>query len=341
MLANRQVAAAYDGVARGSVELHRVRSYRAGDRLATRLLAMLAARMLPSRAARDVPTGLDVVHYPVTVPIPATRAPTVVTIHDLLHHELPAALPFAERRLRRWSYDGPARSATVVVAVSEHAKATIVERLGVDQDRVEVVHHGIDHERFRPDAESAPAGLGLPDRFVVYPANLWPHKNHARLIEALARVPDGELALVLTGSDYGRLGALRSRADALGVADRVRHLGYVPDAALPAIYRRARAMVFPSLFEGFGTPPLEAMACGCPVAASDRGALAEICGDAAAPLDPEDPDSIAAAIERVTGDEALRERLSAAGLKRAASFTWKAAADSHRAIYARAAKGPA
>src|SRR5439155_195 len=95
--------------------------------------------------------------------------------------------------------------------------------------------------------------------------------------------------------------------------------------------QRARAMVFPSLFEGFGTPPLEAMACGCPVAASDRGALAEICGDAAAPLDPEDPDSIAAAIERVTGDEALRERLRAAGLERAARFTWKAAADSHRA----------
>ena len=340
MLANRHVAAAYGELARGAVELHEVRSYRAGDRLSTRLAAMLAARALPARAASDVPRGLDVVHYPVTVPIPRTDAPTVVTVHDLLHHEVPGALSFPERRLRRWSYDESARSATVVATVSEHAKATIVDRLGIDPGRVEVVHHGIDHERFTPndaDDDVASKRLALPSRFVLYPANIWPHKNHERLLEGLAACDDRDVALVLTGETYGRLRPLLQRARELGVDGRVTHLGYVPAALLPVLYRRASAVVFPSLFEGFGTPPLEAMACGCPVACSMRASLAELCGDAVLPLDPESPDSIGAAIEGILSDEPLRSRLRSAGIERAASFTWIASAARHRAIYARAA----
>ena len=117
----------------------------------------------------------------------------------------------------------------------------------------------------------------------------------------------------------------------------MRHLGYLEPEALPAVYRAARAMAFPSLYEGFGTPPLEAMACGCPVASSTRGALAEVCGDAVLPFEPDSIESIAAAIEAVGFDDELRDRLRIAGLERAQGFSWEAAAARHTAIYARVA----
>ena len=139
---------------------------------------------------------------------------------------------------------------------------------------------------------------------------------------------------MLTGQPYGREGILAGR-------ERVRHLGHVPAERLPAILRGAEAMVFPSLFEGFGLPPLEAMACGVPVAASDRGAVGEVAGDAALAFDPTDTEAIAAAIERVTSDEALRARLRERGLQRAARFTWAACADAHLAAYRAAGLGGA
>ena len=116
--------------------------------------------------------------------------------------------------------------------------------------------------------------------------------------------------------------------------DRVRHLGHVPHDTLAPLLRSATGLVFPSLYEGFGAPPVEAMACGCPVAVSDRGSLPEVTGDAALLFDPESPPSIAAAMTRLMEDEAERERLREAGLRRAAGYTWAAAAERHRAIYA-------
>jgi alpha-1,3-rhamnosyl/mannosyltransferase len=118
----------------------------------------------------------------------------------------------------------------------------------------------------------------------------------------------------------------------------VHHLGYLPAGDVPALYRRATALVFPSLYEGFGAPPLEAMACGLPVAASDAGALQEVCGQAALSFDPRDTDAIAAALERIAADDALRERLSEAGLLRARLFGWRASAHAHARAYARAAR---
>lgn len=339
VLANRHVMASYGDYRRGPVDLHEVRSYRPGDRDSTRALAMVAAAIAPGRAARDVPADLDLLHLPVTVPIPKTGHPRVVTVYDLQHHELPSGFPRAERLLRRWSYDGAARKATLVVTTSEHSRGRLVELVGVPRDRIEVVYMGIDHARFKPageDDERVLEGLDLPERFVVYPANLWPHKNHARLLTALGGTDSDELALVLTGQTYGRERALYEQAERAGVRDRVRHLGFVPAAAVPALYRRARGMVFPSLYEGFGSPPLEAMACGCPVAAAGSGSLGEICGDAALRLDPEDPGSIAAAVERLDHDEALRDRLRQAGLQRAAAFTWGHAAERHLELYRRA-----
>lgn len=333
VLANRHVMDAYGEYQRGPVALRHVASYRPGDGRATRLLAMGVARAFPRRAARDVPPGLDVLHLPVTVPIPSLDVPTAISVYDVQHHELPQLFSRGERLFRRWAYDGAARSADLVITTSEYSRQRLREYVGAE--RVEVVHMGIDLERFTlepgPDDERLLAELDLPDEYVVYPANLWPHKNHERLLDAFARVAHERLELVLTGATYGRENQL------LAGRERVRHLGFIPHPAVPALFRRARAMVFPSLYEGFGAPPLEAMACGCPVASSTRGSLAEMCGDAVLAFDPEEPAAIAAAIERVATDEALRERLAALGPTHAAGFTWEAAAARHVELYERIA----
>jgi glycosyltransferase involved in cell wall biosynthesis len=341
VLANRHVQAAYRDRVGGPVELHGVRSYRSGTGTASRALAMAYAAALPRRAARGVPAGLDVLHLPVTVPIPRLDVPTVVTLHELQQHDRPDEVGRAERLYRRWAYDGSARRADVTIAITHYLKDRLVEHLGLDADRVEVVHLGVDLERFDPaagerDAEVR-AGLGLERRYVFYPANAWPHKNHTRLIEAFARVGDHELELVLAGQPYGRLPELQGLARRAGVGDRVRHVGHLSRDDLPAVYRGAQATVFPSLYEGFGLPPLEAMACGCPVASSLRHSLAEVCGAAALELDPEDPSSIAGAIEAVTSDHALRRRLVARGPDHAGGFSWRRAADRHTEVYRRAA----
>ena len=308
VFANRFVAAAYGEYGRGPVSLHHVRSYRAGNSVPTRALAMSAARALPWLAARDVPP-VDVVHYPVTVPIPRSRRPTVVTVHDLQHHDLPQFFSRAERVYRRWAYDGAARSATMVVTTSEYTRRRVVELLEIPPERVEAVPHGLDARLFTPaasDDEALLAQLDLPERFVVYPANLWPHKNHDRLVEALAAQRERDVHLVLTGQPWGRLEQLMDRAARLGVEARVRHLGYMEQATLSAVYRGARAMVFPSLYEGFGAPPLEAMSCGCPVAASLSGSLRELCEGAVLELDPESVESIADGLDRIVADDDLR-----------------------------------
>jgi glycosyltransferase involved in cell wall biosynthesis len=289
---------------------------------------MTFAALAPQIAARDVPPGIDVVHYPVTIPIPRiVDATRIVSLNDVQHHELPEFFSPPERRFRTLAYDRAARRADHVLTLSEHAREQIVERLGIQPNDVTAIPCAVDHDRFTPEPDEQDARLAdLPERFVLYPANLWPHKNHERLLRAFDVVGAEDLDLMLTGQTYGRpLPGRRS--------PRVRHLGHLPFAQLPALYRRATAMVFPSLFEGFGMPLVEAMACGCPVAASGRGAIAEVCGDAALMFDPTEEDAIADAIRRIISDGALRARLRDAGVARAATFRWRDVAERHVAVY--------
>jgi len=316
------------------VPMHVVSSYRTGDSTLTRLLAMTFAGIAPRLVGRDVPKDIDLVHYPVTVPIPRVDgAAVVVSLNDLQHHEMPEFFSVPERRYRGWAYDNAARRADEVLTLSEHSRAQIVERLGIPADRVTAIPCAVDHERFSPEPDEHDLAIDLPPRFLLYPANLWRHKNHARLLRAFARADVTDLHLVLTGQTYGR--PLPGLAD-----ERVHHLGHVPFEHLPALYRRTTATVFPSLFEGFGMPLVEAMASGCPVAASARGVIAETCGDAALLFEPEDEEAIAEAIRRIVEDDGLRERLRADGLARAAGFRWDDVAARHLEIYRRASVRP-
>jgi glycosyltransferase involved in cell wall biosynthesis len=270
--------------------------------------------MLRGRLRRE--TGLDVLHYPLTVPVPRSTSPTVVTLHDLQHVDLPHLFSRSERAFRSVAYDGAARRAASVIVPSEFVRGRVVEALGIDADRVQAIAHGIDHERFHPGDEPR-------EPFLLYPARPWAHKNHTRLFEALALIrrerPD--LRLVLTGE--GSYGALPKGVDARG---------RVSGEELAGLYRRAAALVFPSLYEGFGQPPLEALASGCPVACSDLPALREVCGDAAVYFDPYAAESIAAATLGAIDREAP------SGIGRAAQFTWEASARAHDAVYANATK---
>ncbi len=284
-----------------------------------RILGM-ALSAFRSRAVKTELETVDVVHYALTVPIPATKVPTVVTLHDVQHRDLPEFFGPARRSFRRVAYDRATRSASSVIVTSEFVRARAVELLELDPAAVHVIPHGVNHTLFRPgDEEREP--------FLLYPARPWPHKNHVRLFEAFAalRKTRPQLRLVLTGGGLERLGSL---------PDGVERWGVVPAAELASLYRRAAVTVFPSLYEGFGLPPLEAMASGCPVAAANTAAIPEICGDAAVLFDPLDPESIAAGI--LDADE-RRDEFREKGLARAAGFTWNETARLHEDAYIAAA----
>jgi glycosyltransferase involved in cell wall biosynthesis len=262
-----------------------------------------------------------VVHYPFTapVPLPAASAGVVVTLLDVQHLDLPGLFSRAERLYRRCLYDAAARRADVVVTISEFAKSRIVATLGIAPERIVVAPLGVDATEFEPN-------LGPREKLLLYPARGWPHKNHAALFEAFAflRAEDPELRLVLTGGALDGLRPLPAGVELRGLVGR---------SELRELYRSAAALVFPSLYEGFGLPPLEAMASGCPVAASNAGALPEICGDAAVLFDARRPEAIAAGVrEALARAGELRER----GLARARAFTWAACADAHVRAYRQA-----
>ena len=293
--------------------------YRASTTVPGRLRAMASATLRPGRLRTRLDEA-DVVHFPLTVPVPPVARPTVVTLLDVQHLDLPHLFSRGERLFRRLAYDRGARRSARVVVISEWARGRVIERLGLDADRVHAIPLAVDHDRFSPH----PAVTREP--YLLYPARPWPHKNHARLFEALAlvRAQRPELRLVLTGVGH----------DATALPTGVETRGAVSAAELVDLYRRAAAVVVPSLYEGFGLPPLEAMACGCPVATSNAGSLPEVVGDAAVLFDPHDPAAIAGAI--VTALDRADE-LGPAGLARAARFTWDANARAHDHVYELAA----
>ena len=297
-----------------------VGDYRASTSMPGRIAAMTEGVVRGGRLRRRL-AGLDVVHFPLTVMIPRVATPpAVVTVLDLQHEVLPQFFSRAERAYRRAVYGWSIRESELVVTISEHAARAVVERYGIPEERVRPIHLGLDHTAFTPaDAERGD--------FLLYPARAWPHKNHERLFAAFAAVRDRhpELELVLTAYEGPTPSGVRS-------------LGHVSRDELVALYRTARGLVFPSLYEGFGQPPLEAMACGCPVASSNVASLPEVCGDAARLFDPTSVEEITDAVEEILARPA---EWSAKGIARAAGFSWEETARRHDDAYAAVAHGHA
>jgi glycosyltransferase involved in cell wall biosynthesis len=279
-----------------------------------RLLALGQASARPGPLRRRLDDAA-VAHFPLTIEVPRTSLPKVITLHDLQHLDLPALFPRAERAFRSVYWHRSLRRAERVITISAFVRDRAVASLGLDASRIRVVPLGVDHARLRP-------GAGPREPFLLYPARRWPHKNHERLFEAFAllRREHPGLRLVLTGG-----------GDFSGVPDGVEARGQVGVDELVGLLQRASALVFPSLYEGFGLPPLEAMACGCPVACSNAAALPEVVGDAARLFDPHEPRAIADAVLDVL---AAPEEWVARGLVRAQSFSWDSTARATDEVYA-------
>jgi glycosyltransferase involved in cell wall biosynthesis len=292
--------------------------------------------LLPRLAAR---AGVELVHSLASTAPLWGRFRRVVTVHDLIYARFPEAhsglrergmkvlVPWATRRSRR------------VIADSQSTREDLIELLGIGAERIDVVPLGLGSvRREKPLAEAETrARFELGERRVVLSLSAKrPHKNLGALIGALAEIPaEDRPLLVLPGYPTWHEQELRERAAAVGVAGDVRFLGWLTAAEIEGLWAIAEAFVFPSLYEGFGLPVLEAMARGVPVACSNASSLPEVAGEAALLFDPHDEHAIASALRELLGDRALAETMRARGLERVRAFTWERTARLTLSSYAR------
>ena len=273
---------------------------------------------------------VDIMHHPFTVLTPpGTGTPSVLTFWDMQHEFFPEFFSRQELHKRQRLYPAAAMEAERIIVSSGFTRDCLVERYGIPADKIEVIFTGYGPEYRVIDD---PAELQrirekyrLDRPFLFYPAATWPHKNHRNLLAALrilrdSRGFDGEL--ILSGIAMQSHGEITAEIARLGLTDSARILGYLPAGDLPLFYNLARMLVFPSLFEGFGIPLVEAMACGCPVVCSSTTSLPEVAGGAGLLFDPQTPEQIAEAVWSVWTDEARRCEMRAHGLERARNFTW-------------------
>ena len=283
----------------------------------------------------------DLYHAPHYVLPAGVRCPSVVTIHDCIHLMFPQYLPnrlaYAYARAQMWS---AARRSDCILTVSEASKRDILHLFNVPPEKIVVVYNAIDsHFSVTPSEEAVSRvreRYQLDHKFVLYVGNIKPHKNLVRLIEAFHQLRQGELAdlkLLIIGDQISKLPSLRRAVHRHKLHKQVRFLGYVADDQLAILYRLASVFVFPSLYEGFGLPPLEAMASGTPVVASNVSSLPEVVGDAAVLVNPYDVDAIVDGLRRVLTDPALAAGMSRKGIERAREFSWERSVAKTWAVY--------
>lgn len=308
-------------------------------------LASLGARFTPIaerskpysvREQLSLPAALsrakvDAFHAPHYVLPMLRRCPTVVTIHDCIHLMFPQYLPnrLAHAYAKAFLWNAAHRSDRIIT-VSEASKRDILHFFDIPPDKISVIPNAID-DRFLQvpsddDITLVRERFQIEGDFLLYVGNIKPHKNVERLIDAFERLRrEGfhDLSLIVIGDEISKYAALRHAVHRHKLHKAVRFLGYVPDQTLAVLYRLAAVFVFPSLYEGFGLPPLEAMAMGTPVVTSNVSSLPEVVGEAAVLIDPYKADAIAEGVARVLSDAGLRARLRAEGPVRARTFSWE------------------
>ena len=283
----------------------------------------------------------DVFHAPHYILPPATRCPSVVTIHDCIHLMFPQYLrnraAYLYARGSMWS---AARQARRILTVSEASKRDIIHFFNVPPEKVVVAYNAIEERFAKTPSDEAMDRVReryqLNHQFVLYVGNIKPHKNLVRLIEAFAEIRRrgfDQLKLLIIGDEISRLPALRRAVHSHKLHKHVRFLGYLEDETLAILYRLASVFVFPSLYEGFGLPPLEAMASGTPVVTSNVSSMPEVTGDAAVLVDPYNVDSIVLGIERVLKDPVFSDELRRKGIARAREFSWERSVERTHQVY--------
>lgn len=287
---------------------------------------------------------LDVFHSPhYTIPFAAPCA-TVVTFHDMTFFLYPQAHLLYKRFFFRTIIPISARRASAVIAISESTRQDILRLTRISPSKVFGIPYGVG-SNFRP--EKNPAILdeirrqyNLPAEFLAYVGNLEPRKNLPMLLRAFARLVKQGLPhdLVLAGSRGWKDNAVFSACQELGLSKRVHFIGFVPQAKLPALYSACSAFVYPSLYEGFGLPVLEALACGAVVVTSNVSSMPEVAGKAGILIDPQNVDDLTNALYRALTDQELRATLPNMAIERARLFSWERAAKETLALYARAAQ---
>lgn len=263
--------------------------------------------------------------------------PTVATIYDLIHVIFPEHYSLLHKIYYNLFLKMTIKKVCRLITISESSRNDIAEYYGYPADRISIAYPAVG-PLFRPvDDQAAISAFrskyDLPDKLILYVGNRKKHKNVAGLVKAYALLPDrikAQYALVLSGTSDP---ALDDLARGQKVADRVRYLGNIPDEELPLAYNAAELFVFPTLYEGFGMPPLEAMACGIPVVTSNVASIPEVVGDAAVLVDPTKTSQLADAMARVLGNNELKAQLRSRALEQAERFTWKACAQNTLKAY--------
>ena len=284
--------------------------------------------------------GIDVLHLPNIMPLFIQYVPTVITVHDLAEHWV-KKYSGLRQHYRKQIVSVSSNKASRIIAVSERTKSDLTNIAGIPPDKIDVTYEAgtLVPIRFEEPVDAVLRRYGIRGKYILYVGKFLHHKNVARIIEAFARLKhehDISQSLVLVGKQDKNVDVLMRLAENLGIRDAIIVTGYVPDEELPYFYKGAALFVFPSLYEGFGLPVIDAMSCGIPVITSNVSSLPEVAGDAAILVDPLSTEAIAEGMWSVLNDEKKHEELSRKGKERARQFTWEKCAWETLATYRKA-----
>ncbi|MEX2425875.1 MAG: glycosyltransferase family 1 protein [Thermomicrobiaceae bacterium] len=280
----------------------------------------------------------DLIHGPVNVVPVASGKPSIVTIHDLAFLQYPEQYPGFQRRYLTRMTRASTHRADRVIAVSEFTGRDVAERLGVPESKIVAVPNGVSGDFFprqgTKELDSFRREKDLPDEFLLFTGTLQPRKNVIGLLRAYSLLDRSDrLPLYIVGGTGWMFSTIFDEVKQLGIEADVHFAGYAASESLPLWYSAATAFIYPSFYEGFGLPVLEAMACGTPVITSNRTSLPEVVGDAGLLVDPDDPDDIAAAMRALLADSDYRTALGETGRMRAQGYSWKRTARETAAVY--------